>query len=90
MRLLAHRTQDSLVLYELDGRRDYFQGYMLPSAGRLTLFALHGHSPGFVLQYPHQSSPTRLTPFEPYPRLFARLRKRASGSTGCTSAAPAR
>ena len=70
VRLLAHRTQDSLVLYELAGRRDYFQGYMLPSAGRLALFALHGHSPGFVLQYPHQSSPTRLTPFESYPRLF--------------------
>jgi uridine kinase len=71
VRLLAHRAQESLVLYELAGRREYFQGYMLPSAGRLTLFALHGHSPGFVLQYPHQSSPTRLTPFEPYPRLFA-------------------
>src|SRR4029077_17766843 len=71
VRLLAHRTQDSLVLYELAGRRDYFQGYMLPSAGRLTLFALHRHSPGFVLQYPHQSSPPRLTPCEPYPRLFA-------------------
>ncbi len=71
VRLLAHRTQDSLVLYELAGRRDYLQGYMLPSAGRLAVFALHGHSPGFVLQYPHQSSPARLTPFEPYPRLFA-------------------
>ena len=32
--LLAHRTQDSLVLYELCGRQDYFQGYMLPSTGR--------------------------------------------------------
>ena len=69
-RLLAHRQQDSLVLYELRGRRDYFQGYMLPSTGRLQRFALHLHSPGFVLQYPHQSRPTQLTRFEPYPKLF--------------------
>ena len=38
-RLLAHRQQDSLVLYELCGRQDYFQGYMLPSTGRLRRFA---------------------------------------------------
>jgi uridine kinase len=69
-RLLAHRQQDSLVLYELRGRQDYFQGYMLPSTGRLQRFALHLHTPGFVLQYPHQSSPTELTRFEPYPKLF--------------------
>ena len=40
-RLLTHRQQDSLVLYELCGRRDYFQGYMLPSTGGLRQFALH-------------------------------------------------
>ena len=70
-RLLAHRSRTALVLYELCGRRDYFQGYMLPSTGCLGAFALHPHPPGFVLQYPHQASPSELTPFEPYPRLFA-------------------
>ncbi|HEX7087058.1 MAG TPA: hypothetical protein VF198_11875 [Vicinamibacterales bacterium] len=70
VRLLSHRQQDSLVLYELRGRREYFQGYMLPSTGRLRQFALHPHAHGFVLQYPHQSSPTTLTAFEPYPKLF--------------------
>jgi uridine kinase len=89
-RLLTHRSRNSLVMYELDGRRDYFQGYMLPSAGGLRQFALHVHAPGFVLQYPHQSSPTELTPFESYPRLFAafaeagewldRLRIRSAGA----------
>ncbi len=69
-RLLAHRQQDSLVLYELRGRQEYLQGYMLPSTGRLRQFALHRHAHGFVLQYPHQSSPTTLTRFEPYPKLF--------------------
>src|SRR5690606_18109726 len=70
VRLLSHRQQDWLVLYELRGRQEYFQGYMLPSTGRLRQFALHPHAHGFVLQYPHQSSPTTLTTFEPYPKLF--------------------
>ena len=70
-RLLAHRQQDSLVLHQLRARRDYFQGYLLPSTRHLRRFRLHDCPPGFLLQYPHQSSPTRLTPFEAYPRLFA-------------------
>lgn len=70
-RLLAHRDRETVSLYELRARIDYFQGFMLPATGRLRRFALHPLAPGFVLQYPHQSSPTELTPFEPYPRLFA-------------------
>jgi uridine kinase len=69
--LLKHKPQDGVVLHELRGRQDYLQGYMVPSTGGLERFRLHPYPPGFVLQYPHQSSPTRLTPFEPYPRLFA-------------------
>ena len=70
-RLLAHRDRETVTLYELRARIDYFQGFMLPSTGRLRRFALHPLAPGFLLQYPHQASPTELTPFEPYPRLFA-------------------
>jgi uridine kinase len=70
VRLLAHRRQDSLVLYELCGRQDYFQGYMLPSTGRLRQFRLCRHGDGFVLQYPHTSAPDALAKFESYPKLF--------------------
>ncbi len=70
-RLLAHRDRETVTLYELRSRMDYFQGFMLPATGRLRRFALHPLAPGFLLQYPHQASPTELTPFEPYPRLFA-------------------
>jgi uridine kinase len=70
-RLLGHRSQETVVLYELRGRRDYLQGYMVPSTHCLERFRLLPHPPGFVLQYPHQASPNELTPFEPYPRLFA-------------------
>ena len=70
VRLLAHRQKGTLVLYSLRGHRDYFQGYMVPSAGYLRTFALHAYPPGFMLQFPHQSSPTELSPITPYPRLF--------------------
>lgn len=70
-RLVAHRSRPTLNLYELRGRRDYFQGYMAPSAGCLRWFALHAHPPGFMLQFPHQSRPTELDPIAPYPKLFA-------------------
>ncbi len=69
-RLLSHRTKTTLHLYELRGRRDYFQGYMVPSAGCLQHFALRAFPPGFMLQFPHQSRPTEMRPITPYPKLF--------------------
>jgi uridine kinase len=70
-RLLAHRERDSLTLYRLHGRRDYLQGYMVPSTGCLTHFALHALPTGFMLQFPHQRQPDRIAPLTPYPKLFA-------------------
>jgi len=69
-RLLAHRRKNSLVLYELRGRRDYFQGYMLPSTGTLRGFGLEWFPNGFLLRFPHQAHPHELTPSVPYPKLF--------------------
>jgi uridine kinase len=70
-RLLAHRDRDSLTLYRLHQRRDYLQGYMLPSTGCLTHFALHALPTGFMLQFPHQRQPGVIAPLTPYPKLFA-------------------
>jgi uridine kinase len=69
-RLLAHRRKDTLVLYELRGRRDYFQGYMLPATGALGGFGLEWFPDGFLLRFPHQAHPHELTPATPYPKLF--------------------
>ena len=70
-RLLSHREKGSVRLYSLRGRKDYFQGYMVVSAGCLKYFALKAFPPGFLLQFPHQSRPTEIPPFTPYPKLFA-------------------
>jgi uridine kinase len=71
VRLLAHRQKDTLVLYRMNGHADYLQGYMVPSTGYLSMFALHAFPPGFLLQFPHQDNPGTLTPHAPYPRLFS-------------------
>ena len=60
VRLLSHRKKDYLVLYELNGHLDYHHGYMLPSSGALRWFALAPLESGFVLRFPHRSSPTEL------------------------------
>jgi uridine kinase len=69
-RLLRHRTKGPLSLYELRGRADYLQGYLVASTGMLDCFALHAYPPGFMLQFPHRSRPGELDPITPYPKLF--------------------
>jgi uridine kinase len=69
-RLLAHRQKDTITLYELRGRRDHFQGYMVPTTGYLRDFALEWFPDGFLLRFPHQSPPFEVAPVQPYPKLF--------------------
>ncbi len=56
----GHATKDYLQLYNLDGYRDYFHGYMVPSTGYLRFFRLMRWGDGFILQFPRRESPTVL------------------------------
>lgn len=67
--LFARRRKDYLTLYELNGVRDYFHGFMVPSTGYLQLFDLRPYHDGFILQFPRRHQPDRLQPFEDEPRL---------------------
>lgn len=67
--LFAKRRKDYLTLYELNGVRDYFHGFMVASTGYLKLFELRHYNQGFILQFPRRRDPTRLQPFEDEPRL---------------------
>ena len=69
-RLMAHRPEDRVALYRLRGRLDYVHGYVVPSTGCLTQFALHAVPTGFILHLPRQERPDHLPPVSPYPRLF--------------------
>ncbi len=49
-----------LRLYGLNGYRDYFHGYMVPSTGYLKYFRLLRWEDGFILQFPRRHWPTQL------------------------------
>ncbi len=67
--LFARRRKDYLTLYELNGVRDYFHGFMVSSTGYLKRFDLRPYHKGFILQFPRRHQPDRLQPFEDEPRL---------------------
>jgi uridine kinase len=75
IRLLEQRTRDTLTLYGLRGREDYYYGYMLPSTGYLRTFQLIGVEGGFILQYPRKETPTSLRPINAYSKLGAVFRQ---------------
>jgi len=53
--LVDKRGKDTFMMYQLRNRKDAFYGYMLPSTGYLSCFALVPWEDGFVLQYPRRS-----------------------------------
>lgn len=69
-RLMAHRPEDTVMLYTLNGRPDYMHGYLAPSTGVLHHFALPAFPPGFLLQFPRSAQPEQMPSVEPYPKLF--------------------
>ena len=76
VRLLKYRQKDSLVLYSLEGFRDYHHGYMVPSTGYLRWFdLLLVMQEGFVLQFPRRTSPKELAPMPEYPKLLSTFRQ---------------
>lgn len=54
------KSKAYLRLYGLDGYRDYFHGYMVPSTGYLKYFRVLRWEDGFILQFPRRHQPTRL------------------------------
>lgn len=69
LRMLKHSNNDSLKLYELDGRYDYFYGPMGASTGVVKLFDLIFYSPGFILIPPNENNPNILPEFVEHKKL---------------------
>lgn len=57
---IKYRTKSYVSFYRLDDMEDYFYGYMVPSTGYLTLFALEFDNDGIVLVSPSVSNPSGL------------------------------
>ena len=71
--LFAKRRKDYLTMYELNGVRDYFHGFMVPRTSYLELFEIRSYNDGFILQFPRRHEPERLQPFEDEPPAGARV-----------------
>lgn len=69
VRLLKHGNTDTVKLYELDGRYDYFYGSMAYSSGAIKLFDLVYYEPGFLLRYPRESDPYNIPDFVEHKKL---------------------
>ena len=68
-RLMHYRSSSNCNVYELDGCLDYFYGYMAPSTGMLSYFALYPYEECFILQFPDKVT-TEVAPFAPANKLF--------------------
>lgn len=74
-KLFNYRRVSQANIYDLDGFRDYFYGYMPSSTGILKYFALVKYENGFILQAPKPKEPTVLEEWKPRTKLFHTLQE---------------
>lgn len=67
--LLKHVDFETVNLYELEGRYDYFYGQMAYSTGFIKKFTLTEYEPGFVLENPMESELDKLPPYANHKKL---------------------
>ena len=75
VKLLSHMEFDKVNVYELDGRYDYFYGYMAPNTGSVRLFDVIFYDQGFILRYPDDKSPTKIIEFKEHKKLSSIFRE---------------
>lgn len=72
-RLFRYRRSSRVNIYNLDGYRDYFYGYMAPSTGFLKYYDLCEEAEGFMLLFPG-SETKKVAEYNPRPKLFNTLK----------------
>ena len=70
--LFKYRRSSFVNVYDLNGYKDYFYGYMVASTGYLKYFDLKLYQDGFMLLYPNQDS-RKVAEFVPSDQLFHTL-----------------
>lgn len=73
-RLLHYRRSSSVNIYDLDGMKDYYYGYMVPSTGYLKYFDLELYGEGYVLLFPGETS-TEVEALQTSEKLYRTLRE---------------
>ena len=73
-KLLKYRLASRINIYSLGGYEDYFYGYMVPSAGYLTLFDIEAYDDGFILRIPNRKTMTMDEKYDAPDKLYRVLR----------------
>jgi uridine kinase len=69
VKLLEYRDKDSVHIYEMDGFKEYFYGYMVNRSGILDKFNLLNYPPGMVLRTPEKNDIELLQPYHEQKKL---------------------
>lgn len=75
--LFAFRRVSKVNIYNLDGYKDYFYGYMPASTGILKYFDLFTYEDGLMLVLPTAKEPQVVGEFKDSPKLFHTLKESA-------------
>lgn len=70
IKLLENIEKEKVNIYSLDGYKDYFYGYLVPSTKYLKLFDLVREDEGVVLLVPERKNPKNLKKHNPQPKLL--------------------
>ena len=89
VRLMGYRDRDDLILYALDGMREYFYGEMAPSAGCVKASTIKAYYPGMVVMMADPQDPTGPAAFRDMPKLARTFGQSAQWCEilGCANAA---
>ena len=76
--LFRSRRSSFVNVYDLNGYKDYFYGYMASSTGMLGVFDIFLYDEGIVLQLPVKNAPLEVPEFNPQTKLFNVLKESTS------------
>lgn len=74
-RLLRYRQASKINVYDIDGFKDYYYGYMAYSTGIVKYFKLCLYEQGFVLQMPKKETPETVDDFTSQNKLFTVMKE---------------
>lgn len=78
--LLKYRSKDYIRMYDCEGVKNYFYGYMVPSAGYLHAFDLIQYDEGVILMHPTIESPMSVPAFIESPKICEVFREASKWS----------
>ena len=75
VKLFKYRRTSSVNIYEIEGYRDYYYGYMVPNASYIKYFDVVAYDIGFMLMTPAKNTSTEVPALEESRLLYETFQK---------------